>query len=1021
MGKPVYTGNYSITFRIREDIEKEESDTESEDEEEEVEFDYSTVDSFIDVTIPILVYPKTILKYELLDTSGDTPVIVGPLPGVYPLPDKWDIQVQIKGVHDWWQMTLFGGGATGNNNPLTVSQGVQQSDLGTYRMFAESNGIVTEAGQYRLFNTTAVSDVIISRQNIVFTLYDDEYLANGRFFWQIGGVNIAEIALDGSSIFENADSGNVVFVTSKLEHDKVVVVLTTKEQAPIEDTIYELVDPVEEGEYPVFEEGDRPFAVGKYTVESSVSLEGNELQTRFTDFELVKKKPEAEGGALALVEKVPGSLNFKQISVLPKSGSEHTLPDPGFNVKATGQSDPFDWEGWVYQVIRGGVLVTIDLSKYTGQPQFINYANPITESSLLVFGTFSSLDIDSIHEEDTTHRVIVTRRLGGAGGEISAILQADFSFGTFQDPDEVPDEDEVDDIVDTVARDAMSSEVIDYIKYLDVRVDNETIEIEEPENEAKNWLRIKEHGVDLTHIRQIAGKRVLGNMGSGIGDVVEVPVKTLLADVEPGDLVTIDVIEELVEEALEAGINGTPNFIPIYTTVHTIGDSIMRQSLGRIGFGIAPTEVIHAAGNILATGQLKSTIATGTAPLTVLSTTLVTNLNVDFLDGEHGEYYLDWNNFTNYKSVIAGVGLTGGGILSADRTLNFDTTWGDLRYALSSRQLIAGDGLTGGGNLVSDRTFHLGTPSTISNLTTNSVGADTHSHAIETASLIAGSNVTFSTSGANTILGTSDITISVNSTPWTIITGKPTTLGGYGITDAVDFNAFTISLGGKENVFGKGDIIQGSGIAITGGSLVDRLVGPDDITFSLTQTGVVPGTYRSVSVDLYGRVTGGSNPNSLAGYGITDAYTRSDVDGFLAGKSNNGHTHNSSQITDFTSAARGTISGSGGISYNSSTGVISYSGSSGIGGAGGGLYGRLAVWDGTSSIKASAILNDNDTQLTVNGHLVINSGSDNVFVLPSHGAHPTGTTSEGAMYYNTGGDRVYVLTGTGWRYFAYGP
>ena len=36
-------------------------------------------------------------------------------------------------------------------------------------------------------------------------------------------------------------------------------------------------------------------------------------------------------------------------------------------------------------------------------------------------------------------------------------------------------------------------------------------------------------------------------------------------------------------------------------------------------------------------------------------------------------------------------------------------------------------------------------------------------------------------------------------------------------------------------------------------------------------SGVSTGTYKSVTVNAQGHVTGGSNPNTLAGYGITDA------------------------------------------------------------------------------------------------------------------------------------------------------
>ena len=48
---------------------------------------------------------------------------------------------------------------------------------------------------------------------------------------------------------------------------------------------------------------------------------------------------------------------------------------------------------------------------------------------------------------------------------------------------------------------------------------------------------------------------------------------------------------------------------------------------------------------------------------------------------------------------------------------------------------------------------------------------------------------------------------------------------------------------------------------------------------SLATTGVKAGTYTKVTVDTYGRVTVGDNPTTLAGYGITDAYTKTEADG----------------------------------------------------------------------------------------------------------------------------------------------
>ena len=55
---------------------------------------------------------------------------------------------------------------------------------------------------------------------------------------------------------------------------------------------------------------------------------------------------------------------------------------------------------------------------------------------------------------------------------------------------------------------------------------------------------------------------------------------------------------------------------------------------GNIGIATTnPTSTLHVVGDIKTSNQLVSTVATGTAPLSVASTTLVTNLNADLLDG----------------------------------------------------------------------------------------------------------------------------------------------------------------------------------------------------------------------------------------------------------------------------------------------------------------------------------------------------------------------------------------------------
>jgi len=52
-------------------------------------------------------------------------------------------------------------------------------------------------------------------------------------------------------------------------------------------------------------------------------------------------------------------------------------------------------------------------------------------------------------------------------------------------------------------------------------------------------------------------------------------------------------------------------------------------------------------------------------------------------------------------------------------------------------------------------------------------------------------------------------------------------------------------------------------------------------TLSLIATGVTASTYKSVTVDIYGRVTAGTNPTTLAGYGITDALPSTAINGTI--------------------------------------------------------------------------------------------------------------------------------------------
>jgi len=93
-------------------------------------------------------------------------------------------------------------------------------------------------------------------------------------------------------------------------------------------------------------------------------------------------------------------------------------------------------------------------------------------------------------------------------------------------------------------------------------------------------------------------------------------------------------------------------------------------------------------------------------------------------------------------------------------------------------------------------------------------------------------------------------------------------------------NPVTFTLG-TDNIYvcqfsGQGSILAGDGLMMNGNVInvvsqnSSRIVVNSD-SIDLATTGVTPGTYTKVTVDGYGRVLSATNPNTLVGYGITDA------------------------------------------------------------------------------------------------------------------------------------------------------
>lgn len=107
--------------------------------------------------------------------------------------------------------------------------------------------------------------------------------------------------------------------------------------------------------------------------------------------------------------------------------------------------------------------------------------------------------------------------------------------------------------------------------------------------------------------------------------------------------------------------------------------------------------------------------------------------------------------------------------------------------------------------------------------------------------------------------------------------------------------AWVRALDADESVEVKPGMLVGVDAGTVNGGSVWRLsnatpptLGTTALTFEQVfgKTGVVAGSYKSVTVGADGRVTGGTNPTTLSGYGITDAYTKAQVDTELSGKAN---------------------------------------------------------------------------------------------------------------------------------------
>lgn len=158
------------------------------------------------------------------------------------------------------------------------------------------------------------------------------------------------------------------------------------------------------------------------------------------------------------------------------------------------------------------------------------------------------------------------------------------------------------------------------------------------------------------------------------------------------------------------------------------------------------------------------------------------------------------------------------------------------------------------------------------------------------ANIAAGTGLSASISNGTTTLSLTNTGVTASTYRSVTVDAKgrvtaatnPTTLSGYGITDAQSLDADLTAIAGLTGTTGflkktatdtwaldtATYLTANQSISVTGDATGS---GTTAITLTLATTGVSASTYRSVTVDTKGRVTAGTNPTTLTGYGITDA------------------------------------------------------------------------------------------------------------------------------------------------------